>query len=55
MRCIERRDGQRWREVEALAFLLQKQAGQALVQVAAEKVEALLAIVEHDSSRRVRV
>ena len=42
-------------EVEALPLLLEQLAAQSLVQVAAEKVEALLAIVELDSSRLVRV
>ena len=40
-------------EVEALPLLLEQLAAQSLVQVAAEKVEALLAIVELDSSRLV--
>ena len=42
-------------EVEALALLLQELAAQPLVQVAAEEIEALFAIVELDSPRLVGV
>jgi hypothetical protein len=42
-------------EIEAFSLLLPQVAAQTLVQVAAEKVEALFAIVELDSSRLVRV
>src|SRR5579863_890360 len=42
-------------EVEALAFLLPQLTAHTLVQVTAEKVKALLAIVELDSSRLIRV
>jgi hypothetical protein len=40
-------------EVEALAPPLPNDAAHLLVQVAAEKVKALLAIIELDSSRLV--
>src|SRR6185312_839404 len=42
-------------EVQPLALLLPQPSAQALVQVTAEEVKALLAIVEIDSPRLVRV
>ena len=42
-------------EVEAFALLLQQLSAQSLVQVTAEKIEALFAIIELDLPRLVRM